>query len=508
MYLAFPLLIALGFLNHALDPDFGWHLLLGKEMVEKKTLISNYVGYGFFHDLKVGDHQWLSDILLYLGYNKFGYLFLEVFFLFILALTFFLMQRVMIRRKISSSSAQSALILLVLAVLPFYGVRLQVFIWLGVALIFYIHDFYQSRKRRFFWYFLLLMIGGNLHSGFLFLIPVTLFLEAEEGTSIKETIMLNYRHLLLLFFVGLTALSLNPNLLGSWHFILNLSTNRYYETHISEWLPIYFAPPFFPFEQLIPLALIIFCFLMTKFWKKTGAFSLIMIVVYLILGVKSRRNFPLFMLVTLPFFGQAVDSLFKKIVSPGKILRSFSVIASLLLLLLFGTNILRRIDNEHVNLQPSTDKLDSVANGYPIGAAKYLIEHPLEQGNIFNPYNWGGYLVWRVPNLKIFIDGRAPQYLVEEKRSMLEEYDLFFSADDQKVKSQLAKYNIKRVIAEKTLPVKYDPINLFFAQLSFTNDEITKMTNPKNTLLLTVETDDSWQKVYEDNISAIYDKIP
>ena len=33
------------------------------------------------------------------------------------------------------------------------------------------------------------------------------------------------------------------------------------------------------------------------------------------------------------------------------------------------------------------------------------------QGNIFNSYGWGGYLIWRTyPEYKVYIDGRADVY--------------------------------------------------------------------------------------------------
>ena len=47
---------------------------------------------------------------------------------------------------------------------------------------------------------------------------------------------------------------------------------------------------------------------------------------------------------------------------------------------------------------------------YPIGSATFLNELDIG-GNLFNPYNWGGYLIYRVtPRYKVFIDGRTIHY--------------------------------------------------------------------------------------------------
>ena len=48
---------------------------------------------------------------------------------------------------------------------------------------------------------------------------------------------------------------------------------------------------------------------------------------------------------------------------------------------------------------------------YPAGAVKFLKAHRIS-GNMLNPYEWGGYLIWTLyPNYKVFTDGRG---LIEE----------------------------------------------------------------------------------------------
>ncbi|HEU4686630.1 MAG TPA: hypothetical protein VFS39_19135 [Nitrospira sp.] len=43
---------------------------------------------------------------------------------------------------------------------------------------------------------------------------------------------------------------------------------------------------------------------------------------------------------------------------------------------------------------------------YPIEAAAF-VEHGQYGGAVFNHFNWGGYLIWRLPQLKVSMDGRA-----------------------------------------------------------------------------------------------------
>ncbi len=46
-------------------------------------------------------------------------------------------------------------------------------------------------------------------------------------------------------------------------------------------------------------------------------------------------------------------------------------------------------------------------NEYPVGSVGFLREHGLK-GNIYNYYDFGGYLTFNYPELKVFIDGRTP----------------------------------------------------------------------------------------------------
>jgi hypothetical protein len=46
---------------------------------------------------------------------------------------------------------------------------------------------------------------------------------------------------------------------------------------------------------------------------------------------------------------------------------------------------------------------------YPEGGVKYLKENPSD-GEVFSYYGWGGYLIWKYPEKKVFIDGRMPSW--------------------------------------------------------------------------------------------------
>jgi hypothetical protein len=49
---------------------------------------------------------------------------------------------------------------------------------------------------------------------------------------------------------------------------------------------------------------------------------------------------------------------------------------------------------------------EEVAAKYPAQDAA-VIEDQACRGPLFNHYDWGGYLIWRLPDLPVAMDGRA-----------------------------------------------------------------------------------------------------
>jgi hypothetical protein len=45
-----------------------------------------------------------------------------------------------------------------------------------------------------------------------------------------------------------------------------------------------------------------------------------------------------------------------------------------------------------------------VAGNFPEVAAQYIEQHHL-QGPLYNDFNWGGFLIWRLPGLPVSMDG-------------------------------------------------------------------------------------------------------
>ncbi len=81
---------------------------------------------------------------------------------------------------------------------------------------------------------------------------------------------------------------------------------------------------------------------------------------------------------------------------------------------------------------------------YPAGAADFLISHRITQP-IFNTYEYGGYLIWRLwPQERVFIDGRAlSESVFRNYRRILDYAD---EHDGKSAAQLLDRYGIQVVV--------------------------------------------------------------
>jgi hypothetical protein len=70
------------------------------------------------------------------------------------------------------------------------------------------------------------------------------------------------------------------------------------------------------------------------------------------------------------------------------------------MVLVFGTSFLA---HPHRSSDPGNDA------AYPVQASAFVREHR-PPGPLFNDFDWGGYLIWAVPEYPVSIDGRTNLY--------------------------------------------------------------------------------------------------
>ena len=104
-----------------------------------------------------------------------------------------------------------------------------------------------------------------------------------------------------------------------------------------------------------------------------------------------------------------------------------------------------------VLLFPSNRQLNEHSSDiYPDAAAQKYLQSFHPRGNVFNDYLWGGYLIWNVRQVPVFIDSRVDVF---ERNGVLADYLHAIRIEDSL--QILDKYSIQYVLFENHRPLTY-----------------------------------------------------
>lgn len=505
------LLLKSGFSN--LDPDFGWHLKAGQEIYLTHE-VPNINNYNYTYTGNWVDHEWLSNLAIYRIYEGYGYEYLVILFA-ILILTVLILLNIYTYKSLAEKPQfwiiAALQIFATLAALPHFGVRIQevaLLFVLALLIILHYYNYYQK------WQILLILplifvVWASLHASFLLgLVLIFCWL----GIKVAEKIISSYFNkpgsflrfintsrviswLKLSIFGIFSALSLaatffTPYGPGLYGFLSGYKNNAYLSL-IQEWLPQYSIP--MQYSQVVYLALgfiALFFYFSGRLKNKKGIeiWPVFLSLTFIILSFKSRRHFPLFVVTSFGLMVEAYSQFFGGIkIGAHKLIRAIFLFSLVLVIVSQG-----------LYLKFEKKPFKDFCLDYPCGAVNFLQSNPeYLQKNIFNDYGWGGFLIWTMPEKKLFIDGRLPQ--VEfAGQTFIEEYYEFFKKEAD-YKEKLAEYDIRLVL----IKAKTNPLILKKWEKIFFNIKDEDLET-HNYLLDYLKTDNGWENIYIDEVSAIY----
>src|SRR5262245_59105857 len=131
------------------DPDFWWHLKTG-EYIAKTFSIPRFDFYSFTTPGKHWvAHEWLSEVIFYLIYSRFGFNTLIFIFTVLTVLAFWVVFR---RLQVHPFIKGFAVLLGVWTILPTVGVRPRTFTLLFAAIyLALLHRFVREKQTRAIW---------------------------------------------------------------------------------------------------------------------------------------------------------------------------------------------------------------------------------------------------------------------------------------------------------------------------------------------------------------------
>ena len=140
---------------------------------------------------------------------------------------------------------------------------------------------------------------------------------------------------------------------------------------------------------------------------------------------------------------------------------------------------------------------------YPSDAIFFLKKQHLE-GEIFAPYNFGGFLIWQYPQKKVFIDGRMPSWRQdfkrEESESALKDYLAALSSPAE-MSRVFNKYHINTVLWPN--PARKN--SSFFKKMLSGWQNIFVFRYSDEEFIKQLEKN-GWKKIYSDEVVIIYQR--
>ena len=467
--------------NNYLDPDFGWHLKVGEIALSSGIPKLDPFSYSMpsFHFI---NHEWATDTFLKLSYDSLGFFGLSLIFATALILAIYVSFR---RDSKSLPFWEVPVILGIGTLLPYFALRPQVLSWLLWAIFLAL---ILNRERWSKWKFFLppfFMVWANFHGSFaagiaaLVLLGIFRYLK-ERKLSWSFTIIT---------LLCLLSTLINPYGPRIWKEIWLSISDASLRWRIAEWQPAFFS---------INLPFILY-FVISSFliWKNKRGFKLDELGLFFFFafwGLSSKRNVPLWVILSIPMTIKAFSLMLTKIkIIPQAEVRfkkayNWTLYFSISAVFLQALGLL---------LSLHTYKEETY---YPKEAVSYLSNN-LPKGEIFSIYRWGGYLIWKLPEKKVFVDGRMPSWRTQnspesESENAMRDYTNLVSGFIS-YKDIFNKYGVTVVLWEKsaqkgsldTLPQRFEKV-IWGRSRPF--DFISDLEK------------DGWDMVYEDNVSVIF----
>ncbi len=210
---------------------------------------------------------------------------------------------------------------------------------------------------------------------------------------------------------------INPSGFGLWKMIVGHVGNKFLADVTHEFLsPNFHEATYLPF--LITIALLVFVLGVSK--RKPGTPMLFNTVAWLVMGLYSSRNIPLFIIIAAPLLAREFDDFLVNQVPQSKPLIWLKNVDSRMNALdqhlkgyfwqifSIGIAVVGLILGLRFDLEGQGYAFDPEV--FPIEATNWLAENPLE-GDMFNYFTWGSYLEYRLwPEYRVFIDSKSDFY--------------------------------------------------------------------------------------------------
>lgn len=470
-----------------LDPDFGWHLTTGKIILDSGIPETDPFSYTM-PSFPYVDHEWLTDVSIASLFPILGTTGLAILFSAMAVLAIFL------GLKNAKLSGSALFVLAASSVTPFMGISPKVISWFLFSFLSFL--IFNEKKWRKYWFLLpfLILFWVNVHGSFpVGILSLCVFLVVR--TFVQKRFLLKES---VVFFGSLAATFINPYGAKIWWIVWITISDPDAKFRIAEWQPIYqsAAGVSFPLIFLLVLtALVVY-----KYRQYLSKERMILVLIFFIASITAVRHIPLLVMTLLPVVSAGLE-IYKKRLKSEVSLKRYGKFCKIVFRVSLVFAFLQILTFAYRGLFFSSE-----VSFYPAYGVLYL-KNNLPEGEIFSDYNWGGYLVWKLPEKKVFINGIMPSWKREkfpssESGSAMDEYVEILHGDID-YRDVFEKYGIDTVL----LPTVSSPgpVERFLSKI-YSVLNISGKQDPGTQFIKRLE-QDGWKEIYRDNIAIIYNSI-
>lgn len=433
VFLVFPKTIA--------DPDIGWHLRNAEYMVQQHK----FLDWDLFSFTTAGkswiDHEWLSELPFYVGWKLSGergvflvtIMLIQAIFLGIFGLAYE-----------HSKNVKAAFIVSFLAIFlasVSFGPRTLLFGWICLIAELIILSRFENGRDLTWLLPPLFLLWINLHGSWMIgLVLLAIFSLAgcvDGNWGLIESNgwnKLQRKKLMKVSVLSVLALFVNPY---GWKLVCYPFDMAFQQKlnigSVEEWRTVDFHSPRGKIVLGIMAAVILLQLVRQRKWKLHEVFFTL---VGLYAGFTYSRFLFLAAILILPILSKDLCNSMPYRAQRDKPGLNAAIMVCCLVAI--------------VGQYPTNKQLEKAGCGqYPCQALQYLSSfHP--QGNVFNEFRWGGYLIWNTRQIPVFIDSRVDIF---EHHGVFADYLHAVQLKDSL--RILAKYKIRYVIFEKNAPLSY-----------------------------------------------------
>jgi len=366
------------------DPDTYWHLASAKWMVEHGQLLRMDVFSSTVTGQPYSVGEWLGQLALYLAYLAGGWTGLALLRATLVAIGAFFLARAALRIAPAPFAIAVTAFALALSEITWTD-RPQLFTLALFPMLFELLLAARAGRTR----LLLavppvLLVWTNLHAGYALGLALVAIFAAEAVLTRRSAVPFAAAAL-----IGVAATFIDPGSLGLGAAAAHATSPPRFI--VEEAPPDVLKPAGFVFATfgLAALALAIA--------RGGSLFDALLLVPLFWLGLSAQRHMPYFAFAATPFIAAGAAELWSRwrptsrFALPGP--ATLGIGAGLAAVLAFSI---------------ATAPFAPDESRYPVAAGDRLKG---TTGNLLNEYDWGGFLIWRVPERPVFIDGRLFMFL-------------------------------------------------------------------------------------------------